>query len=87
MNRILYQIKRYYNKLIVEIQWLKYKYFHKIRTIPCGRNFNNKYLCCCQPMKSERVYLSNDNKECYCKVCNTMRVLSNHEININNPWG
>ena len=69
------------------IQWLLYKYFHKERTIPCGRTKKDKYLCCCQPMRKERVYLSEDKHECFCKVCHQTRVLTNQILNEDNPFG
>ena len=86
MNEILYQIKKYWNELIVEIQWLEYKYFHKTRTIPCGRTKQNKYLCCCQPFIPKRMYLSENKEECYCKVCNYIKISANHSIDMNNLW-
>ena len=69
------------------IQWLLYKYFHKERTIPCGRTKKDKYLCCCQPMIKERVYLSGDKHECLCKVCHSTRLLTNQILTDDNPFG
>lgn len=73
-------------KFFAEIAWLKYKYFKKTRDIPCGRTKKDKYLCCCQPWLKERIFLSEDKKTCYCKVCNSVHILSNQEIDINKHY-
>ena len=70
------------HRFFAEAQWLMYKYFHKTRTIPCGRFQKDKYLCCCQPIIKERVYLSDDETEVFCKVCNHCRIRSNQKINL-----
>ena len=74
-------------KIKVEIQWLLYKLFFVRRTWPCGRTQKDSFLCCQQPMKTNRVYFSFDNKKCYCKVCGRMRIQSNHPLDKKDPWG
>ena len=82
----LLPIEVYINRnthFFAEIEWFLYKHFRKTRAIPCGRTKNDKYLCCCQPMERERVILSADKTECYCKVCGSIRIRSNHPIDLN----
>lgn len=87
MEMLKYKISRLYKKIRVECSWLLYKYFHITRSTPCGRIKNkDNYLCCLQPLKKERVYLSEDKKHCYCKVCNRLRIMANYEIDPHNPW-
>lgn len=67
-------------KFKVEIEWLLYKWFGIKRKIPCGRKKGENYLCCRQPFVTERSYLTNDNKEWRCKVCNCRRIVSNYKL-------
>ena len=62
------------------VQWVLYKIFGIKRSVPCGRRKNEKYLCCCQPYLSERVYLSEDKKSIICKVCGSVKMSSNIPI-------
>ena len=80
-------MKRKIKKLQIEAYWWLYKLFGIQRKYPCGRTKKNKYLCCMQPFIGERMYLSENKTECYCKVCNSIRELSTHEIDLNNPGG
>ena len=72
------------DKIKVEIQWLLYKFFNKNRIIPCGRAEKDKYLCCCQPLTKEYIYLNKDKTKAYCKCCGSLRIMSNHKINFDN---
>ena len=81
-----YKISKKILKLKVEIQWLLFKCFFLQRTIPCGRTKKDSYLCCQQPMKNNRVYFTPDYKCCYCKVCNSVRIMANRPINPLDPW-
>ena len=74
-------------RFFAEVDWILYKIFGKTRTIPCGRTKKDKYLCCNQPLDKNRMYLTEDKKECYCKVCNSTRILSNQPIDLDNIWG
>ena len=64
------------------IQWYLYKYFHIKRDRPCGRNKKDSYLCCRQLVLPERMRLSEDGKECFCKVCGSKRISSNQQIDL-----
>lgn len=73
-------------RFFAEIDWILYKCFKKKRINPCGRSKKDKHLCCCQPMKKERLYLSEDKTKCFCKVCNKYRIFSSQPINLDNLW-
>ena len=73
------------NEFFAEISWLLYKYFGKKRTLPCGQK--EKYIYCAQPMDLERVYFSEDKRECYCKVCDSVRIRCSHPLDEKDPWG
>ncbi len=78
--------KIYLNEsFFANIEWYLYKYFHITRKYPCGIK-KNKYNYCHQPLVKERVYLSKDKTECFCKVCGERKVLANYELDINNLW-
>ena len=75
-------------RFYANINWILYKLFHKHRKYPCGQR--KKYMYCGQPWKVNRVYVSKDKHEYRCKVCNSIRVLSNKELRLedfeNNTW-
>ena len=74
-------------QFFAEIDWLLYKFFGKRRSVPCGRSKKDDYLCCSQPLKTERVYFSEDKTECYCKVCGHLKALSNKPLDPEHIWG
>lgn len=82
----LYILKRKKKDIVIKTQWLLWKYFNVKRKIPCGRVEKDKFLCCLQPINSKTTYLSEDRKEAYCKVCNSLRVRANHIIDLDNLW-
>ena len=41
-----------------KIDWLLWRLFKRKPKHPCGRQRKEKYLCCCQPLDNDRVYLS-----------------------------
>ena len=63
------------------VQWVLYKIFGIKRSVPCGRRKGEKYLCCCQPSEDKRIFFNEDHTEAYCKVCNSIRAMSNHPFN------
>ena len=63
-----------------KIDWLLWRLFKRKPKHPCGRQRKEKYLCCCQPLDNDRVYLSDDGKEAICKCCGSCRVMSNHPL-------
>ena len=67
-----------------KIEWFLYKYFNKMRSIPCGRTKKDKFLCCCQPLDKEHCYLSSDKTEAYCKCCGHLKLMSTEKINLDN---
>lgn len=74
------------HKFFAKIEWELYKRFGKKRTIPCGRTKKDKYLNCYQPLDEEHVYLNKDKTEAYCKCCGSIKMMSNYEINLKNPY-
>lgn len=46
-----------------KIDWLLWRLFKRKPKHPCGRRRKERYLCCCQPLDNDRVYLSNDGKK------------------------
>ena len=82
-----YKISKRMLKIKVEIQWLLYKLFFVRRMWPCGRTEKDSFLCCQQPMKTNRIYFSFDGKKCYCKVCGRMRIQSSDPLDKKDPWG
>ena len=76
----------YLKKTPIYIQYYFYKILHKQRKYPCGRNKKDHYLCCKMPLKESRVYFNENKTECYCKVCNSIKLLSNHPINLSRLW-
>lgn len=73
-------------RFFAEVDWFLYKHFGKKRTVPCGRSKKDKYLCCSQPPKADRVYFSDDKTEGYCKVCGHLRIMSNHPLDLEHIW-
>lgn len=69
-----------------KIEWELYKCFGKKRTIPCGRTKKDKHLNCYQPLDEEHVYLNEDKTEAYCKCCGHIKMMSNHQIDLKNPY-
>lgn len=79
-------IKIYRNdRWFANLEWYLFKYFHIKRKIPCGRTKKNSYLCCNQSYDPKRIYFNLDRTKAYCKVCNSIRYMSNHSLP-NNPW-
>lgn len=77
------------NKIITKIEYLLWVCFKVKRHIPCGRTKNTQHLCCKQPLNSKTTYLIQESKNCYCaycKVCGSIRYLSNHPIDLDNIW-
>ena len=87
MEMLKYKFQRLLVKIYTEKQWLMYKFFGTKSKNPCGRHDAYNYLCCLQPAKANRVYFSEDKKECYCKVCDSIRIMANHPLNEKDPWG
>lgn len=78
--------KFYLNEpFFANIEWYLYRFFHIKRKYPCGVK-RDKYNCCHQPFFKDRVYLSNDKTECFCKVCGSKRISANYEINLDKVW-
>lgn len=73
------------NKWFANIEWYLFKYFHIKRKIPCGRTKEDSYLCCEQPCDPKRIYFNLNRTKAYCKVCGSIRCMSNHPLP-NNPW-
>lgn len=63
-----------------KLEWFLYKLFGKKRDIPCGRKKNEKYLCCCQPLKEDRIYYNSDRTKAYCKCCGSIRLICSSPI-------
>ena len=61
-----------------KIDWLLWRLFKRKPKQPCGRRRNERYLCCCQPLDIDRVYLSDDGKEVFCKCCGSCIMRSNY---------
>ena len=53
---------------------------------PCGRTKADSYLCCKRKMNKWNSYLTKDKKQCYCRFCNHIKLLSSDPINLNHPW-
>ncbi len=64
-------------------------FFYKIihGPYPCGRTKVDSYLCCKRKTNKWNSYLTKDKKECYCRFCNCIKILSSHSINLNHPYG
>ena len=75
------------HKFFAKIEWLLYKKFGKTRNISCGRTKKDAYLNCYQPLDEEHCYLNEDETEAYCKCCGKIKMLSNHKINLKDPYG
>ncbi|HPE08138.1 MAG TPA: hypothetical protein PLT28_00200 [Saprospiraceae bacterium] len=67
---------------IAHVEWLLYKWFGIKRTIPCGRNKKDAYLCCClTPSLANSIIVNDGNKhEIQCKVCGSTHISANYYI-------
>ena len=55
---------------------------------PCGRTKEDKHLCCRRDKITRwNSYLTKDKTECYCRFCNSIRILSNYPIDLKHPYG
>lgn len=70
-----------------KIDWLLWKLFKRKPKQPCGRRRKEKYLCCCQPLDNDRVYLEDDGKKAICKCCGSCRIMSNHPLDEKDVFG
>lgn len=68
------------DKFFANLEWQLYKIFGIRRTIPCGRNKKNRYLCCMLSPNNENSYISEDKHKIICKVCGHTHMLTSDKI-------
>ena len=53
---------------------------------PCGRTKQDKFLCCRRKPNKFNSYLTKDKTEVRCRFCNSLKIMSNCPIDLDNIY-
>lgn len=53
---------------------------------PCGRTKQDKFLCCRRKSNKFNFYLTKDKTEVKCRFCNSIKIMSNRPIDLDNIY-